>query len=192
MKLIKSLFAKRSAYRRVTSATDPLRIPNGCIGFLNLQGAAGVDALKRDQAVLSGRFKASHSSSQAVPKCAVLFVYCSLDDKGGIVGSPIRFHDLVKEAQAYIAVVATENDAAKYRDLLAPRNEWNANVAMVLDRQDDELALFFDALFERMFRGISMLVAWVELTTTKSKSETSKIPAMMMVAEAGHVTLGNV
>jgi hypothetical protein len=163
MKLLDTLLGRRRSFKRVTTADNPLRISNARIGFLNLQGEPGVEPLEADRRILSSRFKTSQVSNDAIPKCEVLFIYCTLNSQGRVVGSSANVRDIIKEAGAYVAVVASNNAPATYMDCLKPKNGWFANVVMVIDRRDERLAEFLRDLFERMFGGTSMLVAWVQL-----------------------------
>src|SRR5919197_2887351 len=105
MGFLSNLFSGRRSYTRTTTADRPFRIPNPSIGFLNLQGASGAALAAGDQRILSPLFKASHASADAVPRCEVLFLYCTIDSQGKIEGHSIGIRDLIKNAGAYVAVV---------------------------------------------------------------------------------------
>lgn len=190
MALFGNLFGGRKSATRTTTIDNPFRIANPSIGFFNLQGAAGATLAEADQRVLSPLFKQSRSRSDHVPTCEVLFIYCTVDAQGRVVGSPNGIRDLIKNAGAYVAVVASENDADSYIKATASRNDWHANIALVLDRKADKFALFFRRLFEAMFKGQSMLTAWVELAPQIPGREHPDAPGAIMAAEAGHVTFG--
>jgi hypothetical protein len=129
-------------------------------------------------------------STSAVPRCDVLFLYCSLDAQGNIVDSPNTIRGLIKDAGAYVAVVASENKPDSYIKGMGSRNDWHANIALVIDRKADKFAIFFRHLFEAMFNGQSMLMAWVELAPQIPSHDHPDAPGTIMVAEAGHVTFG--
>jgi hypothetical protein len=188
--LFGNLFGGRKAGTRTTTIDKPFRIANPSIGFLNLQGASGATLVEGDRRVLSSLFKESRSSSDNVPKCEVLFLYCTVDAQGKIVGSPTGIRDLIKNAGAYVAVVASENHPDSYIKAMGSRNGWHANIALVIDRKADKFALFFRRLFEAMFNGQSMLMAWVELAPQIPGQDHPDAPGTIMAAEAGHVTFG--
>jgi hypothetical protein len=188
MGLLARLFTGRKAQTRQTTADNPLQISNPRLGFLNLQAESGAELLSTDRRVLLSLFSASEVSDGTPPKCDVLFIYCTLDNYGRIEGSKAKVRDLITSAGAYIAVVASENTSDAYKNALMPKTGWSANVAMVLTRREDKLAEFFRSIFERMFRGQSMLMAWVEIAPQAAGSRAPDAPGVFMAAEAGHVT----
>lgn len=188
MGLLVSWFGGRKAQTRQTTIDKPFRIHNPRLGFLNLQAESGAELLSTDQRVLLSLFSASEVSNRAPPKCDVLFIYCTLDNTGTIEGSRARARDLITSAGAYIAVLASENATEAYKNALMPKTEWYANVAMVLTRRGDKLAEFFRSIFERMFRGQSMLMAWLEIVPQAPGFQAPGAPGVFMAAEAGHVT----
>ena len=166
------------------------RIESPSIGFLNLQGPSGAALMEADRTVLSPLFKESKTSSDVVPKCNVLFLYCTFDPQGNVAGSSRRVRDLVKDAGASIAVVAFENTSAAYSRVLRPGNDWRANIVLVLDRKGDKCARFFERLFRAMFAGQSMLMAWVALAPQIPGYDPPDNPSAFMVPDAGHIAFG--
>src|SRR5690348_11507766 len=114
MRFLSNLFGGRRSGTRTTTADRPFRIPNPRIGFLNLQGASGSALAAADQRILSPLFNASHASTDVVPRCEVLFLYCTVDAQGKIQGHSTGIRDVIKSAGAYVAVVASENDPNSY------------------------------------------------------------------------------
>ncbi len=106
------------------------------------------------------------------------------------MGYPNGIRDLIKRTGAYVAVVASENHPNCYIKATKARNDWHANIALVIDRKGDKLASFFHRLFEAMFNGRSMLMAWVELAPQIPGRDQPDVPGSIMLAEAGHVTFG--
>ena len=190
MGFLSNLLGGRKPDTQTTSVDRPFRIPNPSIGFLNLQGPPGAALAEADRQVLSPLFKVAHVVADTIPKCEVLFVYCSVDGQGGVMGSPNGIRDLIKNAGAYVAVVATENRPDAYIRGMNTRNDWHANIALIIDRKGEKLALFFHRLFQEMFNGRSMLTAWVELAPQAPGRDHPDAPDSIMVAEAGHVTFG--
>ena len=190
MGFFSNLFGGRRSSTMTTTVDRPFRIANPTIGFLNLQGSSGTALAAADQRVLSPLFKASHASTDMVPSCEVLFLYCTLDAQGKILGNAKSIRDLIKNAGAYVAVVASENSPDSYIKAMGTRNDWHANIALVIDRKADKLALFFRRLFEAMFKGRSMLMVWVELAPQIPGQDHPDAPGTIMAAEAGHVTFG--
>lgn len=190
MGFLSTLFGSRRSTAQTTTVDRPFRIPSPGIGFLNLQGSSGAALAAADQRVLSPLFKTSHESTDVVPRCEVLFLYCTVDAQGRIEGHSTSIRDLIKQAGAYVAVVASENNPDSYIKAMGSRNDWHANIALVIDRKGDKLALFFRRLFEAMFNGQSMLMAWVKLAPQIPGQDHPDAPGTIMAAEAGHVTFG--
>jgi hypothetical protein len=187
MNILSRLFSRgrQSPVPRRT-ASQPLRITNPVIGFLNHAGAAGASLSQADQRVLSPLFKVLKTSEDLPPRCDVLFLYRNIDPEGSTSTPAIR--ELIKSAGAYVAVIASENSADAYIESVGRRTDWSANITMVVNRKDDKFSLFFHRLFAEMFKGRSMLMVWAELAPQIPGSSHSDVPDSIMAAEAGHIT----
>ena len=170
-----------------TTALRPFRIENPIIGFLNLQGETGNAILEQDQLILASLFTVSRTSIDVVPKCQVLFIYCAFDGLGKIIGTEATIRQLIKEAGAYVAVIASENDPDSYVKAVGKRTDWSANITLAIDRKADKLALFFRQLFEAMYKGQSMPMAWVEINPQIPGRVNPDEPSLMMLADVGHI-----
>ena len=189
MSFLSKLFSARGSATRTTSVGSPLRIAKPRVGFLNLQGELGAALARADRAIIGPQFAESFLTDIAVPKCEVIFLYCSVGSDGRVVGSPTGIRELVKSAGAYVAVVATENPPNNYMDALGPRNDWGANFVLVVDRKAEKFGVFFHRLFEAMKAGETMLMAWVRLAPQIPGLDHEDAPGALMAAEAGHITL---
>ena len=188
MAFISKLFGRREDETRKTTVDDPVRIAAPVIGFLNLDGARGGSLAQADMASLGPLFKGSHLSQNTIPRCHVLFVYCGIEPGGRITGSPSRLREIVKAAGALVAVVATENTPDRYFEAVEPRNDWHANLVLVIKRKGETFHSFFRQLFQSMLSGKSMLMTWVELAPQIPGGAHADCPESIMLAEAGHVT----
>jgi hypothetical protein len=188
MGFLTSLFG--STRTRQTTANNPLRLNDPTLGFLNLMGESGEALMEIDANVLSPLFTRTLKSTTTAPSCQVLFIYCELDAEGHIKGHRDMPTDLIKAAQAYVAVIASENSGASYIKAVKPRKDWYANVTMVLDRKGDKLARFFQKLFVGMFAGRSMVILWVELAPQGPGPWQAEAPGTILAAMAGHITFG--
>jgi hypothetical protein len=188
MSLLSKLFGGRASSVR-TTLNRPLEIQDPTIGFLNLSGEAGVGLLEADRGALGPLFsQAKVSDRLPPPQCDVLFIYCNLspqDDASEAIASP---RDLIKSARAYIAVFASENDGNAYIKRMGKRSEWSANIVMVLNRNGDKFAVFFQHLFAAMFAGQTMPMAWVQLAPQGPSPKLAESPSSIFAAEAGHIT----
>src|SRR5262245_19495739 len=80
------------------------------IGFLNLRGESAAAALEADRAVLAPLFRGAVTSTGDKLWCHVLFLYCTLDADGRVIGpkgnTPLR--ELAKESNARLVILASD------------------------------------------------------------------------------------
>jgi hypothetical protein len=81
-----------------TTAERPYRISHPTIGFLNLQGASGMTLAHSDRSVLGPLFGHVLESTSEVPRCEVLFIYCTIHPDGTVVGSQEPIREAMKKA----------------------------------------------------------------------------------------------
>jgi len=188
MSLLSKLFGSSTTSVR-TTVNRPLKIQDPSIGFLNLCGEAGARLLEADKRSLGPLFSQTKVSDRLPPpQCDVLFIYCTLSpqpDASEPVAAP---RDLIKSARACVAVFASENDGNVYINRMGKRSDWGANIVMVLSRNGDTFASFFQRLFTAMFEGQSMPMAWVQLAPQGPSAKHDENPSSIFAAEAGHVT----
>jgi hypothetical protein len=187
MRFLSKLLSRSGTQVEKTTAGRPYRISNPTLGFLNLQGASAAMVMQADRRVLEPLFGQVRESTSEVPRCEVLFIYCTIQAGGAAVGSLQPIRELIKKAGAYVAVVAAENPPDVFRNGIGPKTNWSANVVLTIDRKGNKFAPFFAKLFESMFSGQSMLLAWVKLAPQISGRQHSDAPTTVMLAEAGHL-----
>jgi hypothetical protein len=170
-----------------TTAERPYRISHPTIGFLNLQGASGMPLAHSDRSVLGPLFGHVLESTSEVPRCEVLFIYCTIHADGTVVGSQEPIREAIKKAGAYVTVLAAENPPEVYVKGIGPRNDWSANIVMTIDRKGAKFAEFYARLFELMFKGQSMLLTWVQLAPQIPGRDHPDAPSAIMAGEAGHL-----
>jgi hypothetical protein len=188
MSFISKLFGAEASTVR-TTVNRPLRINDPTIGFINLSGEAGARLLEADKRVLGPLFSQTKvSDALPAPRCDVLFVYLRLKPEANAPDPSVSPRDLIKSAHAYIAVFAMENDPNAYIKRMGKRTDWGANIVMVLDRNGDRFAAFFQRLFTAMFEGQTMPMAWVQLAPQGQSPKHDENPSSIFAAEAGHVT----
>jgi hypothetical protein len=171
-----------------TSAAAPFVITDPVAGFLNLNGARSADLLREDADALGRYFIRTIEAVDETPRCDVLFVYCDVDPDGAILGDPAWLQRTIGEARAYIAIVATENDPEGYFNMQLEFDAWHANVVYTSERKDPAFANFYLRLFDMMERGVSMLMAWVEIAPQIPDLIDPTVPSQLMSAQAGHLT----
>jgi len=186
--LLSKLFGSPTRSVR-TTINRPLEIQDPTIGFLNLCGEPGLLLLEADKQALAPLFSQTKVSDKLPPpQCDVLFIYCNLNLEAGASDPIASPRSLIKEARAYIAVFASENGAKAYMARMGKRTDWGANIVMVLNRNGEKFAAFFQQLFTAMFEGQSMPMTWVQLATQGSSPKHDENPGSIFAAAAGHVT----
>ena len=171
-----------------TTATNPYRVPRPVAGFVCL-GPELQSLMETDKSTLGPVFSGVRSSSEGIVPCHVLFLYCKVDKDGSLPGSKMRVRDFVRASGACVAIVASENDSSHYMHALQPKNDWPANIVLVINRRGTAFTVFFQKLFEAMKGGTSMLTAWVKLAPQTPNRDHPESPSTLMLAEAGHITL---
>jgi hypothetical protein len=128
-----------------------------------------------------------------IPICDVLFAYCQLGTETEIIGSRGTLRDLMIAARARILVVASETPSSTLsapgfaRALTARTKEWPTNIVLAGNRNDPHFGAFFRTLFERMWNGVSMLVAWNQLAPQIPNMEHKNVPGTLFLAEVSHI-----
>jgi hypothetical protein len=189
MAFFSRLFKRRGRTITITTTLEqPLCIHQPIIGFLNLMGPRGDLLLEADRSVLAPLFAIVRTSSGAVPRAHVLFIYCDMTADGRVEGGDgFGLRDLIKFAGAYLAVVASENPGSHYVGSAPRRKDWHANVVFTLNRNGDKFSLFFKRLFTAMFHGTTMLMAWAKLAPQFPGPWHDDLPATYMITEGAHI-----
>lgn len=187
--ILSKLFGRSDKPKTIkTTASAPLRIANPVAGFICL-APDQEPLMDADKAALESLFHEAHSSTAEIIPCHVLFLYCKLGPDGRLPGLAMRLRDFIKASGACVAIVASDNDGKHYVEALNPKNDWPANIVLVVDRRGPVFVGFFRKLIEAMKEGRSMLSAWVELAPQVPNQAHPACPISLMVAEAGHIAL---
>jgi len=151
----------------IVAARSPLKrrrpiptISNPVLGVLNLIGPSAETDVKADLEQLTQYFSEVRQAYDAPPSCDVLLLYCNINSAGVVIGSTQRLGEIIRDAGAAVAVVATNNDLGDY---VAAGLPGTANFIMTIDRRGPLLASMLAQLFAQMKSGVSMGIAWVNL-----------------------------
>ena len=181
--------------RRATTIDNPLIIANPSLAFVNLAGNAGKSLMEQDRKYLGGIFRDNIQVADGTPpKCDVLFLYCALEASGRAVGASNGFRELIREAGADIAVIASEIPPPQLSDAeftkgLQVRSDWPANIVITLNRNGEHFGGFFHQLFSQMLDGTTTPMAWVDLAP-QGPHQPVDIPETICLMEAGHIAFG--
>jgi hypothetical protein len=147
----------------------PAVIDQPKVVFLNLSGSACEAIVTKDQIEIGAAFHGNVEVAAAPgPVCDVLFLYCDLAPSGEITGQTMSIRDVIRESRASIAVIASQ---VPY-DFFSNRTFQKAvdrsgnppvNLVITNNRNGDAFGRFFKSLFELMWTGLSMSMAWVTL-----------------------------
>ena len=180
----------------------PLRLPSlvralghlyrPAIAFVNLGGPGCNDLVAEDHAAF-GRLFGAHRRIATLPvPCDVLFLYCRFDASGRIAGERASFRALVAETRARIVVVATELPGRPplaepaFAALVSRGAHPPVNLVLTVARKGELFRHFFRSLFERMWSGAAMPVAWAQLSP-ETVNPLHDVPAVLCMMEAGSV-----
>jgi hypothetical protein len=123
--------------------------------------------------------------------CDILFLYCSFEPSGKIVGEQESVRSLIRDGTARVAVVASEVPTAlwsnrEFQAMIAKGDNPPVNLVMTLSRKGDHFGRFFKSLFQMMWKGVSMPMAWVQLAP-QGPVQPDDVPGMICILEAGQI-----
>jgi hypothetical protein len=173
----------------------PIVIAAPTIAFVNIAGASCEALVAQDRATIGGLFQERvQVATTPMPACDVLFIYCAVEPSGRLTGQAASLRDLIAKSGARIAVVASEVapetfTGPGFRESLSRGAHPVANIVITLSRNGDAFGRFFTALFQMMWSGKSMPMAWVELAP-QGPQQPKDIPGTVCLMEAGHIRFG--
>jgi hypothetical protein len=173
----------------------PRVIDRPTIAFLDLSDGMCESIIAEDKAQIGACFQdKAPLTTQQVPACDVLFLYCSLDSKRRVAGAGSSLRDLIAKSGASIAVVASEVPADVQKDPRFQKSVSRAghppvNLVITLDRRGAAFPRFFGELFQSMRDGLSMPMAWAKLAP-QMPHQPPNLPGMIFLMEAGQVAFG--
>lgn len=175
------ILAGWSPLRRLRSTPT---ISNPVLGVLNVIGPSAETDVKADLEQLSQYFSEVRQAVESPPSCNVLLLYCNLNSDGGVIGSSQRLGEIIREAGAVVAVVATNNDMEGYK---AAGPFGNCNLIMTIDRRGPLFADMLSQIFAQMKSGVSMGVAWINLAPQDPRADHSHLPGVLCVLDYGQI-----
>jgi hypothetical protein len=162
-------------------------ISNPVLGVLNLIGPSAETDVKADLEQLTQYFSEVRQAYDVPPCCDVLLLYCNINSAGVVIGSMQRLGEIVRDAGAVVAVVATNNDAEDYQ--AAGPLSGTANLVMTIDRRGPLLASMLAQLFAQMKSGVSMGIAWINLgPQVPGAAEHKDLPGAICALGYGQIT----
>ena len=160
-------------------------ISNPVLGVLNLIGPSAETDLKADLEQLTQYFSEVRQADNDPPCCDVLLLYCNINSAGVVIGSTQRLGEIIRDAGAVVAVVATNNDAEDY--VAAGPLPGTANLVMTINRRGSLLASMLAQLFAQMKSGVSMGIAWVNLAPQYPGAEHKDLPGAICALDYGQI-----
>jgi hypothetical protein len=166
------------------------KIKSPTLGVLDLSEPAPSQYAVVDLELLGPLFSKVRHSAGAPPKCDVLFIYCAIDQSGGIARCDLGLREIIRDSGANVVVVATENGGKAYIAAAPAKRYGKANLVMTLDRRGAVFGQFFFHLFTEMKLGTSMPVAWVKLAPQIPGKDHSNCPSTIFACEVGQLAFG--
>ena len=143
--------------------------------------------LEEDRAALESLFTAATVSSSGVPTCDVLLIYARVETDGRIGGTIDSLRDIIRKANALIAIMASENEPNSLIAAGKPTGYGRANLVLTLKRKGAAFPMFFSDLFGMMRRGVTMPLAWVKLAPQNPRARHENCPETIFSAEVSHI-----
>ena len=146
------------------------------LGILDLTQGAAAASIEQDRSALAPLFERVALSTTAPPACNFLLVYCAIAADGRIDGYPDSLREMMRDAGAPFALVATPNGPDSYRAAAPDRPYGQGNLIMTLDRKGDCFPRFFARLIAAMKNGQPFAVAWNALAAQHPGAEHADAP----------------
>jgi hypothetical protein len=159
-------------------------------GQLNLMGPDADELVYADNVFLKELFGDVPVATGIISTCDILFLYADLSETGRIQNCPLSLRELIRDSGAKIVVVASENPAANYVKAGQRQPFGQANLVMTLERRGAAFPRFFEQLFSRMKKSVSMPAAWVELCPQARDPRQANLPSTIFACEIGQLALG--
>jgi hypothetical protein len=160
------------------------------IAFLDLSDGMCESIIAEDKAQIGAFFQNNAPcTTQQVPACDVLFLYCALDSKGRVAKARSSLRDLIAKSGASIAVVASEVPAdvlknPRFQKSVGRAGHPPVNLVITGNRNGAAFPRFFGELFQSMRDGLSMPMAWVKLAP-QMPHQPQNLPVTICLMEAG-------
>jgi len=118
----------------------------------------------------------------------VLHVLAAIDAEGRIGGhTAVAFQRAVGALNPRLVILASDNSGDAYTAALREFGSSGYNLVMVISRQGPKFWEFFHRLFDLMFQGRTMPMAWVALAPQIPGKEHPDVPAMICTMGAGQL-----
>jgi len=157
------------------------------MGFFNLLGPAAHPIVEEDKRALEPLFPSFEESSTAPPVCDVLMMYAQIGSDGRIPGSAEGLRDIIRRSSACIVVVASENEPKAYISAAKKTGYGEANLVMTIRRRGTAFTTFFTRLFDKMWKGTTMPLAWIQLAPQGPGARHDDVPESIFAAEISHI-----
>jgi hypothetical protein len=175
-----------SSVRRIT-VKNPLIIQSPRLGFLNLIGSSARSIIEEDKAAFRPLFVSVEENDSNPPLCDVLFIYAVVESDGRIQGSSDGLREIIRKSTAPIVLVGSENAGKHYIAACKRTGYGQANLVLTISRKGAIFTQFFTELFNKMFEGKSMPLAWVELAPQIPGAAHGNCPDSIFAAEVSHI-----
>jgi hypothetical protein len=157
------------------------------IAFLNLTGPTCSAIAAKDSVEIGSLFYGKVLvTAVPVPICDVLFLYCAVGPSGAVIGQGLSLRDLIGKSRARVVVIASEVPLellqnTEFQKSLNRGNNSPVNLVITGNRNGDAFGRFFKSLFQLMWTGVPMPMAWTKLAPSQ---QTRDIPGTICLIEA--------
>jgi hypothetical protein len=172
---------------KVAQSANAIEKPT--IAFLNLTGPTYDAIAAKDSEEIGSLFCGKVLiTAVPVPICDVLFLYCAIGPSGTVIGQGLSLRDLIGKSRARVAVIASEVPVellqnTGFQKSLNRGNNSPVNLVITGSRNGDAFGRFFKSLFQLMWTGVPMPIAWTKLAP-QSPRQPRDIPGTICLIEA--------
>ena len=166
-------------------------IESPALGVLDLTSGGSDSHLESDSKSFFHHFLSIDRSTSLPPKCDFLLIYAKFADSGAIEGAALSLREIIRDSEATVVVVATENGPDAYIAAAANVGYGQANLVMTIERNDSAFGLFFDKLLTAMLSGETMPIAWNRLAPQIPGLEHEQVPGTIFACERGQIAFAH-
>jgi hypothetical protein len=162
------------------------------IAFVNLAGASCAGIAEEDRATIGALFGERVQAATTLVPCDVLFLSCGFEPPDRVAGTQGNLRSLLRHSTAPMVVVASNVPAAfmtskEFQKTLGRGDNPPVNLVLTTHRNGEHFGRFFRSLFELMWKGLSMPMAYVQLAPQGVQPPLTDIPGTICLIGAGQI-----
>ena len=170
--------------------TRSTQIETPVLGILDLMSGEAEPEIESDSRALFHYFPSWTTSRKAPQSCDLLMLYARVNHDGTIDGSVQSLREIIRSSGASVVIIATDNPPDHYFEAVDETGYGQANLVLTIDRNGEAFDTFFEKLFDAMFHGETMPVAWNRLAPPVPEIRQERAPNTVFICERGQICYG--